>query len=303
MSINIPSWYVTQFATNIALLLQQKGSILSDLVETGSYTGEQASPVDQLAAIAANEVVSRFAPMARVDASVDRRWVFPRDFDLPQLIDSFDKLRLLTDPQSKYVENAVNAMGRSKDDVILEAMFADAKTGKSGSTTTSFGATLTTSGGQNVAVAQGASSPTNLTVAKLREVVRQAIANQIDLKSEQLWGVLNANNHDSLLSEAQVVSTDFNEKPVLVDGMVTRFMGVNFRLSNRLVTGTDDASGTSTMTPVFVKSGVHVGIWNDLQTSISTRNDIQGEPWQAYCKMTIGATRLEEKRVFRIWTR
>ena len=98
MSVNTPTHYVQQYSTNVNLLLQQKGSKLRGAVTMGSYVGKQASPVDQIGSITAQRVTSRFAPMGRVDAPTDRRWVFPIDFDLPQLIDHFDKLRLITDP-------------------------------------------------------------------------------------------------------------------------------------------------------------------------------------------------------------
>ena len=87
MSLNLPSHYVMQFASTLQVLLQQKGSKLRDRVTVGNYTGKQASPVDQVGAISMQPVVNRFAAMGRVDAPVDRRWVFPSDFDLPQLID------------------------------------------------------------------------------------------------------------------------------------------------------------------------------------------------------------------------
>ena len=103
MSINIPTHFAQQYATNIVLLLQQMGSKLRGTVMEGTYIGSQASPVDQVGQVEMQAVVSRFAPMGRVDATLDRRWVFPSDFDLPQMIDSFDKLRLITDPESVYV--------------------------------------------------------------------------------------------------------------------------------------------------------------------------------------------------------
>ena len=100
MSANvIPTFQVEQFSTNVNLLLQQKGSKLAGAVTRGSHVGKQASPVDQIGAVEARKVINRFAPMGRVDAPTDRRWVFPVDYDLPQLIDSVDKLRLLTDPE------------------------------------------------------------------------------------------------------------------------------------------------------------------------------------------------------------
>ncbi|MBM4071986.1 MAG: hypothetical protein FJ271_24130 [Planctomycetes bacterium] len=303
MSINIPTYYVQQYATNIQLLLQQMGSKLRDRVTVGSYVGKAASPVEQIGTVAMQPVTSRFAPMGRVDAPLDRRWVYPSDFDLPQLIDQFDKLRLLIDPASSYVQSAVYAAGRQMDDLIITSFFGDAKTGETGGTTTSFGTTLTTSSGRNVGVAHGAAAATGLTVAKLREAKKRLMASFVDIDSDPISAVVTAAQHDNLLSEAQVISTDFNERPVLVDGKVTRFLGIDIVHCERLVTGTDDAAGTSRAIPVFARSGMHLALWNDLTTDITQRKDLQGLPYQAYVYMTAGATRLEENKVVRVWSR
>jgi hypothetical protein len=68
-------------------------------------------------------------------------------------------------------------------------------------------------------------------------------------------------------------------------------------------TATDDQAGSSRQVPVFVKSGMHLGIWNDISTDIAQRKDLQGWPWQAYVYMTAGATRIEEKKIVKIWCR
>lgn len=303
--INVPSHYIMQFSTNLQLLLQQKGSKLEDTVTIGTYQGKQASPVDQVGAITAQRVTGRFNPMGRVDSPLDRRWVFPQDYDLPQLIDPFDKLRLLIDPTSVYAQNAQNAMGRAKDDEIIGAYFADAKTGEQAGTTVSFGATLTTAGGQNVAVATGAGSATGFNVAKMREAKRQLMANEVDLESDPIIAVVKSTQHDNLLNEVQIISSDFNggDRPVLKEGMVARFLGIDIKQCERLTTGTDDAAGTSTQVPIYAKSGMHLGKWQDVQNSLDQRKDLQGLPWQLYSMMTIGATRLEEKKVIRVWCR
>jgi len=290
MSVNIPSHYTMQYATNIALLLQQKGSKLRNMVMSGSHVGKQASPVDQIGSVSMQTVSGRFGAMGRVDAAVDRRWVFPSDYDLPQLIDSFDKLRLLTDPQSSYVQNAVYAAGRQMDDLIIDSMFGTAKTGESGSTSTTFPAA------NQVAVNHGAAGNVGLTVAKLREAKRLLMSYEVDLESDPLTCVVTAEQHDNLLAEAQVISTDFNDKPVLVDGKINRFLGINFVHCERL-----DVDGSSyRRIPVFAKSGMYLGLWNDITTDISQRKDLQGLPWQAYVYMTAGATRLEENKIIEI---
>jgi len=296
VSINIPSHFVQQFSSNIALLLQQRGSKLRDAVTVGRHVGKQASPVDQIASITASKVTSRFSPMGRVDAAVDRRWVFPVDYDLPQLLDSFDKLRLITDPQSAYVQNAIYAMGRAMDDEILAAFYADAKTGENGGTTTVANTTASTSGGQQVVAAFGAASATGLTVAKLREARRVLMANEVDVDNDPMYCIVTSKQLDNLLAEAQVTSRDFNDRLVLTDGKIASFLGINFIQCERVPTN----GSSQHRCPVYVKSGMYMGMWDDIKTSISQRNDLQGEPWQVYATGTFGATRIEEKRIVEI---
>lgn len=292
MSVNLPTHYVQQYSTNIALLLQQKGSKLRNAVTVGSYTGKAASPVDQIGKVEMQSVTSRFAAMGRVDAPTDRRWVYPSDFDLPQLIDSFDKLRLITDPSSSYVQNAVMAAGRQFDRLICTAFTGTAKTGETGSTSTSFTA------GNEVDVAVGGAN-SKLNVAKLREVKRIMMANHVDFDMEEAFVGITAADHDALLGEIQVVSRDFNGgQAVLRDGKIMEFMGFKFIHCELIETA---LAGTNEVTlPVWVKSGMHLGMWNDIENSVSIRHDLQGEPWQLYTKMTAGATRLEENKVYAI---
>jgi hypothetical protein len=297
MASQIPTFYVSQFSSNIALKLQQEGSVLRSCVMNGTHVGSQASPVDQFGAVVGNKVVGRYNPMTRVDAPTDRRWVFPQDYDLPQLLDSFDQLRMLIDPMSSYVTNATFALGRNMDDEILAGLLNANFTGNSGTTSTTLGS------GQVVGVNQGAASATNMTVAKLREGRRILMANNLNMDREELYIALNATNIDSLLAETQVISSEFNDQKVLVNGKLTKFLGVNIVHTELLTTGTDDQSGTSTACPMWAKSGAYLGIWGDIMSSIDRRTDLQGIPLQAYVKGTFGATRLEEKKVVKIWAR
>lgn len=297
MASQVPTHYVQQFSSNVKLKLQQEGSRLRSAVMTGSHVGEQASPVDQYGAVIANKVVGRYNPMPNTEAPTDRRWVLPQDYDLNQLLDSFDKIRLLADPTSAYVTNAVYALGRAMDQEILSGLLGSNQTGKSGGTAT------TLPSANVVGVNQGAASATNFTVPKIREGIRLLRSFNVDVMKEQVYCAINATMHDTLLSEAQVISTDFNDKAVLVEGRVERFLGVNFIITELLTTGTDDQSGTSTQAPMWVKSGAYLGMWSDIKTDVSERKDLQGIPMQAYAKGTFGATRLEENKVVKIWAR
>ena len=293
MSINLPTHFVQQYSTNVNLLLQQQGSKLASTVTTGMHEGKQASPVDQIGAIEAQKVTSRFAPMGRVDAPTDRRWVFPTDYDLPQLIDNFDKLKMITDPKSAYVQNSVMAMGRAKDRELLAAFTGTAKTGEAGGTSTSFTAA------NEVDVAVGGAN-SKLNVAKIKAVKELMMARFVDFDIEEVYMGITAADHAALLNEVQMVSSDFKNgaAPVLQTGKLVEFLGFKFVHCELIETA---LAGTNEVTlPVWCKSGMYLGQWADVQNSISQREDLQARPWQIYSIMSCGATRLEENKVYAI---
>jgi hypothetical protein len=304
MSINIPEHYYTEYSRNIDLLLQQMDSRLSGAVNQGTHSGEKASPVDQIGKIEMTDVTTRFAPMPRTDAPLSRRWVFPISSDLNQMIDTFDALKLLTDPKSKYVENAVAAGMRRKDRHIIGAFFADALTGVNAGTTETFGTALTTDAtpGQNVGADTGGSD-SGLNVAKLKAGVKRLMEANVDVDAEPVHVAITAKQHDELLSEIQVIGREFGV-PILGDNKtLKRWWVIQFHHTELLTQGTDDTATTSWQVPMWVPNGMHYGSWQTLVTDISQRKDIQGIPWQAYVMLTGGATRLEKERVIRIWAR
>lgn len=305
MSTNIVTFYVQQYAKTLNELVQQKMSRLRKFVTEDKYVGQAGSPVEQVGAVAMQPVTQRYGPMQRVDAPTARRWVYPSDYDLPQLFDNFDKLRLQIDPKGKFTSNAHNAANRQFDDLIIAALGGTAQTGVAGATATVLPAQ------EIISVQQGATSPTGLTVAKLRQAKLILMQNEAYSDEEEDPGdphsglvcVAGARQLDNLMAEAQVISRDFNDQPVLEEGRVKRFLGIQFVRSERLLTGTDDQAGTSVKVHMWQRAGMHLGIWNDIKTDIAERKDLQSIPWQCYVFMTAGATRLEEARVTQLWCR
>lgn len=291
MSENLPNHYTISFSSNISLKLQQMGSMLRGTVTEGSYEGKSASPVNQYAQISMNRVSSRFAPMQRVDAVAERRWVSPTDFDLPQMIDRFDKLKTLLDPESSFVQNAVFAAGREIDIAILQATTASAATGEQGAGSTAFNASNT------VTVSIGETN-SRLNVPKLLALKEKMRANFVDFDRDEVYIPLTAKDESSMLSQIQVVSKDFNgaEKPVLQEGKIMSFLGFRFVYCEQAEATMAAASKINI--PVWAKSGMHLGMWNDITSDISRRNDLQGLPWQAYVYLSCGATRIEENKVY-----
>lgn len=282
--------YRIEFAKTASLLLQQRGSKLRNFVTVGSHKGEGASPVDQYGVTEARERTGRAVPKEASHTPTDRRWVYPRFFDWSEIIDNIDVLQTASDPQNPLVQACTAALGRRIDDEIVRAFFADARTGKQGGTTTSF------PGGQQVSLDTGGAG-SKLNVAKLRAAKKLLMANEVDVASDQIVCVVNAVQHDALLGEMQITSADYNggDRPVLQEGLITRFLGIDFVHCERL-----GLSGANLRVPIYAKSGLHLGVWSDIRTDIGPRRDLEGNPMEITGSLTVGATRTEEKKVVEV---
>lgn len=283
MSNEILDWSVIDYKSTVGHLLQQKGSKLRKAVMEDSYHGKSGVPVNQIGAVTAQKRTTRHADTPLIETPHDRRWVYPEDYEWADLIDDQDKLRVIADPTSPYAQNGAYSIGRAMDDAIIAAATGTSKTGEDGGTSTAFPA------GQTAATTAG-----GLTIAKLREAMQLLIAAEVDVDNEELYCLIGAQQHDDLLGETQAVSLDYTNKPVLVDGRIKSFMGFNFIDSQRLA-----LSGTDRTVVCWAKSGMHMGIWNDLTVRISERDD-KSYSNQVYVKATFGATRLEEEKVVAI---
>lgn len=287
--------YTTQYSTNLELLLQQRGSKLRPTVREGMHVGKMASPVNQVGALSLKAPAGRFAPMPLQQAEYVRRWVFPVPGEIPQLVDTFDEVQTVVDPKSALVETAVAAVGRAWDDAIIAAATGTAQTGQDASALTA--ETFNTTNYQ-VAVNFGSSAASGLTVAKLIEARRILRHYHNDLEADALTLVIGSNQEADLLSQVQVVSTEFNDRPVLVDGRVKRFLGYDVVVSERLPYNVGASNQRGVL--AYVKSGMYLGMWRDITNRISQRNDLSSEPWQVYTSVMYGATRLQPGKVIQI---
>lgn len=288
MPDNITVASVQQYKANVELLLQQQDSRLRMAVTEGSYVGKAASVVEQFGETAAVKRTGRHTDTPLLDLAQDKRWVFPLDYEWASLIDTQDKLRMIIDPTSPYAAAGAAAMRRAIDDEILFAMFGTNFKGENGTTPESFDTT-----NYQVGVDVGGTA-SSLNVAKLQSAIQKLMrANKGELM-EPVYGAISSYEHDALLKEVQVQNKDFGGSAVLVDGKVKRFMGVDFIITERL-----NISGGNRLIPVWLKSGMHLGIWQDMMTRVSERAD-KSHAWQVYLCLTLGATRTQAGKLIQV---
>lgn len=286
--------YQTKFSTLLEMKLQQKGSILRGTVREGSFSGAKiASPVQQLNAVNTRAPAGRFAPLDIQPNDYTRRWISPTDRELPQLVDTFDELRTQVDVKGELVSSAASACGRDWDDAILAAAVGVANIGQDAGSLTN--ETFDTTKFR-IADTFKASAATGLTVAKMIEARRIFRKYHNDLDSDELTLVIGSTQESDLLNQVQVVSTEYNDKPTLVDGKVTRMLGFNIKVMERLPLSAANTRGVL----AYCKSGLYLGIWQDINTDISVRKDLSGHPIQIYTKHSFGATRTQPGKVVQI---
>jgi len=281
MSTTISTAFVQQFSSNIAMLSQQMGSLLRSSVDVESVNAEKAF-FDQVGIAAAVPKTTRNSDTPLMDTPHTRRMVTMTDYEYADLIDSSDKIRMLADPTSTYARAAASAMGRAMDDVIIAAMHGAAKTGASGSTSVSFPA------GQRVAHGSA-----GLTIAKLLSAKEILDANSVD-PSIPRFLVCAPAQMSNLLGTTQVTSSDFNTVKSLVQGTVDSFMGFKFIMSNRL-----PSNGTSRQVFAYAQDGMKMAIGKEPTAKIDERADKSYSTQIYYCQ-TLGATRMEEKKIVEI---
>lgn len=287
--------FQTQFSTRLDMKLQQMTSGLRGKVEEGSHTGSRmASPINLVGPMAMRTSSGRFAQKANIPADYSKRWVVPVDKVGDQYVDSLDKLKTPIDPQSKLVASAVSACGREFDDSVIYAATAAATIGSdAGSLTTE---AFDTANFQ-IAANFKASAAVGLTVAKLSEVVRIFEHYHVNLQEDPATCVIGSKQHDDLRNQAQVTSSDFNKNGgVLVEGRVTRYMGFNLIVNERLPIVTTNVRGIL----CFVKSGIYTGIWQDTKTEVFRRPDLENNPWDISTVLSIGSTRTQLGKVVQV---
>jgi hypothetical protein len=305
MSTSIDLAFVRQFGNNVFHLSQQKGSRLRGAVRVERVNGDRAH-FERLGAATAQKKTGRHTDTPLNNTPHSRRTVFMNDYEYADLLDPQDNVRILIDPINPYAQAAQWAFGRSIDDEILDAGSGDAYTGVAGSGTQALPNT------QKIA-SVSASAGANLNVQAVRRAKRIMDGGEVD-PSIKRYIAHNAFQLESMLSETEVTSHDFNSVRALVMGEINTFLGANWIMTERTNTqsGTlafDTTSGvvgsgggdadTYDKVLYWAQDGLLLAVGEDVVADIGPRRD-KGMATQVYTRMSVGAVRMEEEKVVEI---
>lgn len=260
-----------------------------------SVTGDTMY-VERIGSKDAQKRTTRHGATPISDAAHTRRKLSMVDYEVPaDLIDKQDKLKMLIDPQSTYVQNQTFGLNRAIDDEIVSAIFGAAYSGHTGGTTVNFydvgECRLIQSDGTIRAAGSDWSdtTETSLTIAKLLTCKQLLDDAEID-DDRQRYFLCNPYNLNQLLNTTEVKSSDYNTVKALAQGYIDTFMGFKFIKHTRL--SADDTDTGATKCAAFAQDAIVLAVAEEPTVDISVRNDL-GNAVQVYSTLSIGATRVE----------
>ena len=226
----------------------------------------------------------------------DSRWlVRPEVIHDGELIDTIDKWDMALDPTSSLVQNSIAAVEREVFDIILgiEEKSADVFTvsgsGILGLATSGKRPSTSSPLPSGNVVAHGG---TGLTIEKLRATRKALKKADFGIEdNDPLWACITPDQEDDLLAIAQQAGPSLNAFNIeqLRTGKPTPLLGINWILTNRLPT----SAANVRMIPVWSKSNVVAGFWQDVEGRIWNDTSKQNLPY-IYTSAFVDAVRIQD---------
>lgn len=311
MSFEITDAFVEQYRSNVLLLSQQKVSRLRATCQEETVTGRTFYG-ERIGATAGADIEDRHGDTPLVSTPHSRRRGTMIDWDWGDLVDNLDKQKMLIDPTSTYVLDAIAAANRRIDTHVYRALGGTAAAGQSGGTTiNNYDADecrVVNSDGvvKNAGVDITAATATALTIAKLLTCKQLLDEGDID-PERQRYFVTNPYNLNQLLNTTELKNADYNTVRALAQGQIDTFMGFKFimlqnyvdEIKGHLIDTAIETADEAVDCYAWAQGAIKLGVGKDITTSIDIRVDKRMSV-QPYVKMSFGAVRVEGPAVVEI---
>ena len=267
MSISLGTAAQKLFDADVKQAFQQMG-MLHDAVTVRTNVKASTYQFNKIGKGIANQknVHEDVTPM---DAAHTQQVATLQKWFAPEYTDFFSNEEAPFDERQELVNVIAGALGRRKDQIILDAI-SDA--------TISYGA------GKTVAVSIGGAN-TDLNVEKIIDAAR--ILDSFGVPSTDRYFVAHTTGKAALLNTTKATSADFNSIQALSRGSIDSFMGFKFIWINTRDEGGLPKSGNTRQNYAFHKSAIGLAVGNDITAKtdwIATK-----DAWLSNGKMRCGA--------------
>ena len=266
--------YAQTYAKNIMQLAQQKYSKLLNTVYIKPDVKGKTFFQDQIGEWSMQTKGGRNVQTPNNDPNLARRMGTMIDYHDNRLLDRGDELRTISDPKSAYTIAAGRSLGRKIDSVIINAFYAAALSGETGSTSVTNG---------NIVLGSAAS----MTLGRIVAVKDKLDAADVEL--EDRFFVTTTSALNNLLNQSTATSSDYASIKALIRGEINTWMGFNWIMSTLITSSTSIGIA-------YQRYGVCAALATQPMVRTDERKDLSYS-WQIYYELNIGAVRLEEDRV------
>lgn len=279
--------YQTEFNSNLLPRYQQSKSRLSEYVTVEDFDGERKDypRINPTPAPTDISGVARHSATPIRDVDFDKRWVYPKAWELPSHFAQWDEkfLGKIALPNSAVQMEHNKSFYRQFDDEIVRSALGNVMSGKLGTTNNA------------LPVAQKiAAGGTGMTIAKLLAAldILDDADNLDDDGAERVF-VWTVKQRSELLNTTEVKSADYNTVKALAEGKIDSFMGFKFKILKRL-----PLVGGVRSCLAFQK-GALVATRHMKPTSITIRDDLRNS-LQVYSTGLTGGARLLDEGVVQV---
>lgn len=276
--------YIQEFDSQIILLAQQKFSKLIGLVNADQQSS-QTEYYRTFGTVSSTLDAAKGASTTYAGGVSDKRALTLGRITVADLISREDIIKMGQDPSPVLQEAFAAEIGRQIDIKILAALTGTAVAGSGN---------VALPGGNALAVDYSTTGTNSaLTMNKVRAIVR--LFNEAEVDENDRIAVVSPGALQSLLKDNTVTSSDWNNIKPLVDGSLTRWMGMTWVQSNRLT------RAASKDTNVFFHKNALKCAWGNDGLGVYT--NIREVPGKTTDKEIIsdvffGAVRLQEPLVY-----
>lgn len=293
--------YQPQLPTMWETLLSQRNNRLKNCVTMRPLMGK-VTLIDQIHETDFVEKTGRMEKTEMDEMDYARRAIYGREFHKAIGFDEFDDIKLNNQrlPIAETMAELSAAYERISERVILDAALGTAYIGENGVTAETLPADQTIPLDYDY---DGAALNVGLTFDKFARLRRLAMENEAYGQgvedSDQLCMAVPASAIEDLYHDVFVNHTHYvTAVERLRQGEVDNFLGVHIIRTEQVPTRTV-GSDTVRDCAAWLKSRVTFGMRNNYSVKMSTRDDLS-EAIQIRAKFAIGASRMEEKAVWKL---
>jgi len=209
-------------------------------------------------------------------------------------IDQRDIRDMMSDPKGNLAVACVSAIHRKVDELGVAAALASVGTGVDGSTVVSFasdgGLTINATGG--------------MTYEILRQISRKFYNREVGLENgEKLLFLCTADEHDDLLGEVELISSDYTSQMVVDNGRLARAFGIDITLFGAAVDSPILPVASTTRDCIAMSNrGIIYGLSSDIKVNVIPNHPKYVETDVIQVTMDLGAVRTEGVLVQKVQT-